>query len=82
MAVLLEELKEVDNWFMLGAYLNVPVSQLNKIQSTHSTHRMGWRGVNLKCCRTVVSQFLNYAHNSQLRTQFNYSIRNYVGGTA
>ena len=35
-AVLLEELQEVDNWFMLGAYLNVPVSQLNKIQSTHA----------------------------------------------
>ena len=35
-AVLLEELREVDNWFMLGAYLNVPVYQLNKIQSTHT----------------------------------------------
>ena len=33
-ALLLEELKEVDNWFILGAYLNVPVYQLNKIQST------------------------------------------------
>ena len=36
MAVLLEELQEVDNWFMLGVYLNVPVSQLNKIQSVHA----------------------------------------------
>ena len=36
MAVLLEELKEVDDWYMLGAYLNVPVYQLNKIQSTHT----------------------------------------------
>ena len=38
-AVLLEELREVDNWYMLGAYLNVPVYQLNKFQSTHGhTH--------------------------------------------
>ena len=35
-AVLLEELKEVDNWYILGAYLNVPVYMLNKIQSTHT----------------------------------------------
>ena len=35
-AVLLEELQEVDNWFILGTYLNVPVHQLNKIQSTHA----------------------------------------------
>ena len=35
-AVLLVELKEVDNWFMLGAYLNVPIYLLKKIQSTHT----------------------------------------------
>ena len=34
--ILLEELKEVDNWYMLGAYLSVPVRELNKIQSTHT----------------------------------------------
>ena len=35
-AVLLEELQEVHDWYMLGAYLNVPVYQLNKIQTTHT----------------------------------------------
>ena len=29
-AVLLEELKEVDDWYMLGAYLNVPIRELKK----------------------------------------------------
>ena len=36
MSVLLEELREVDHWFILGVYLNVPVNQLNKIESTHT----------------------------------------------
>ena len=35
-AVLLEELRDVDNWYMLGAYLNVRVNELKKIQSTHT----------------------------------------------
>ena len=35
-AVLLEELKEVDDWYMLGAYLNVPVCELKKIKATHT----------------------------------------------
>ena len=30
---LLEELKEVDDWYLLGAYLGVPVYKLNEIQS-------------------------------------------------
>ena len=36
MAVLLEELREVDHWFMLGAFLNVPVPKLKKIAATHT----------------------------------------------
>ena len=48
--VLLEELKEVDNWYMLGAYLNVPVHQLNKIQSTH-THD------GVERCKLAVLQY-------------------------
>ena len=35
MAVLLEELQEVIDWRMLGAYLNVPVHVLNKINIEH-----------------------------------------------
>ena len=35
---LLEELKEVDDWYLFGAYLGVPVYKLNEIQST-SEHR-------------------------------------------
>ena len=30
--MLLEELKEVTNWYILGAYLNVPVHELDKIE--------------------------------------------------
>ena len=33
--VLLEELREVDNWYMLGAYLSVRMNELKKIQSIH-----------------------------------------------
>ena len=36
MSVLLEELKEVTDWYILGAYLNVPVYALGKVQSTHT----------------------------------------------
>ena len=36
MAVLLEELKEVDDWYLLGTYLNVPVHELKKIEATHT----------------------------------------------
>ena len=32
---LLEELKDVDNWFVLGIFLGVPVKQLQKIESSH-----------------------------------------------
>ena len=32
---LLEELKDVDNWFLLGIFLGVPVKQLQKIESLH-----------------------------------------------
>ena len=32
---LLEELKDVDNWFVLGIFLGVPVKQLKKIESSH-----------------------------------------------
>ena len=32
---LLEELKEVDDWYLFGAYLGVPVHKLNEIQSEH-----------------------------------------------
>ena len=35
-AELLEELKEVDDWYMMGAYLNVPVRELKKIKATHT----------------------------------------------
>ena len=35
-AVLLEELKEVDDWYMLGAYLNVPVRELKKLKSAYA----------------------------------------------
>ena len=32
---LLEELNDVDNWFLFGAFLGVPVKQLQKIESSH-----------------------------------------------
>ena len=32
---LLEELKDVDNWFVFGIFLGVPEKQLQKIESTH-----------------------------------------------
>ena len=32
---LLEELKDVDNWFVSGIPLGVPVKQLQKIESSH-----------------------------------------------
>ena len=32
---LLEELRNVDNWFLLGIFLSVPVKQLQKIESLH-----------------------------------------------
>ena len=32
---LLDALKKVDNWFLFGAMLDVPVSQLKKIESHH-----------------------------------------------
>ena len=35
MQALLEELKEVDDWYLFGAYLGVPVYKLNEIQSEH-----------------------------------------------
>ena len=35
MAELLEQLKEVTDWRMLGAYLNVPVHVLDKINIEH-----------------------------------------------
>ena len=34
-SLLLEELKEVTDWYMLGAYLNVPVHELKKIEKKH-----------------------------------------------
>ena len=35
-AVLLQELQEVNDWYMLGAYLNVSVRELKKIQATYT----------------------------------------------
>ena len=35
-ALLLDELKEVDNWFMLGTHLNVLPCELNKIKVTYA----------------------------------------------
>ena len=32
---LLEELKDANNWFVLGIFLGVPVKQLQKIESLH-----------------------------------------------
>ena len=32
---LLEELKDVDNWFVLGIFLGIPVKQLQKIESSY-----------------------------------------------
>ena len=32
---LLEELSKVEKWFMLGIFLDVPVDQLEKIESSH-----------------------------------------------
>ena len=32
---MLEELKDVDNWFLFGAFLGVPVKQLQKMESLH-----------------------------------------------
>ena len=50
---LLEELKEVDDWYLLGAYLSVPVYKLNEIQST-SEHR----GVE-RCKLDMLQYWLN-----------------------
>ena len=50
---LLEELKEVDDWYLFGAYLGVPVYKLKKIQST-SEHR----GVE-RCKLDMLQYWLN-----------------------
>ena len=38
-SLLLEELKEVTDWYMLGAYLNVPVHELKKINPQDGVER-------------------------------------------
>ena len=48
---LLEELKEVDDWYLFGAYLGVPVYKLNEIQSEH-------RGVE-RCKLDMLQYWLN-----------------------
>ena len=58
MPVLLEELKEVTSWYMLGAYLNVPVHALEKIRSTH-THD----GVE-RCKLEMLQYWLNTTMNA------------------
>ena len=49
---LLEELKEVDDWYLFGAYLGVPVYKLNDIQSEH-------RGVVERCKLNMLQYWLN-----------------------
>ena len=46
-SLLLEELKEVTDWYMLGAYLNVPVHELKKINPQDGVER----------CKLEVLQF-------------------------
>ena len=38
-SLLLEELKEVTDWYLLGAYLNVPVYELKKINAQDGVER-------------------------------------------
>ena len=59
--VLLKELKEVDDWYMLGTYLDVPVCELDKIQSTH-THE----GVE-RCKLQMLRYWLNNSMNASWR---------------
>ena len=49
---LLEELKEVDDWYLFGAYLGVPVYKLNEIQSEH-------RGIVERCKLNMLQYWLN-----------------------
>ena len=49
---LLEELKEVDDWYLFGAYLGVPVYKLNEILSEH-------RGVVERCKLNMLQYWLN-----------------------
>ena len=58
MPVLLEEIKEITSWYMLGAYLNVPVYQLNKIQSTNTQD-----GVE-RCKLEMLQYWLNTTMNA------------------
>ena len=37
--LLLEEIKYLDNWFVFGVHLRVPVKQLIKIESSHHVIR-------------------------------------------
>ena len=46
-SLLLEELKEVTDWYILGAYLNVPVHELKKINPQDGVER----------CKLEVLQF-------------------------
>ena len=52
MQALLEELKEVDDWYLFGAYLGDPVCKLNEIQSEH-------RGVVEICKLNMLQYWLN-----------------------
>ena len=49
---LLEELKDVDNWFVLGIFLGVPVKQLQEIESSH-------RGEVEGCMIAMLQYWLN-----------------------
>ena len=49
---LLEELKEVDDWYLFGAYLGVPVYKLNEIQSEQ-------RGIVERCKLDMLQYWLN-----------------------
>ena len=49
---LLEELKEVDDWYLFGAYLGVPVYKLNEIQSEH-------KGVVERCKLNMLQYWLD-----------------------
>ena len=52
MQSLLEELKEVDDWYMFGAYLGVPVHKLKEIQSEH-------KGIVERCKLDMLQYWLN-----------------------
>ena len=63
MPELLKELKEVDDWFMLGTYLNVPVFQLNKIQNAHTQLKDGVE----RCKLAMLQHWLNTTKTASWR---------------